>query len=154
MTTQCLSVCSRATQPVSRARGIGQRFLGAKRLGANHKKRPGGVQRSELAIQIIRVNIRDKMGPQRCVGSTQGVADQPWAQVGATDTNVDDIRKRVVAETTHLPRVYCLHQSAHSRQSCVHDLSECRLRRAGGASQQCVQCRPSFRWVNFLALRQ
>ena len=81
MPSQCLSRFCHRLQPVAGTSGVGQRFLSAEGLGANDDQCGFRVQCCQRAIQIVRIDVGDKMRFHWSVDVFEGIVDQPRAQI-------------------------------------------------------------------------
>lgn len=87
-------------EPFSSTLGVGDGFLGGKRLGSDDEERSLGVAQLGDFRKIGTVNVGDKVCLQITLRVVlQGFGNHDGSQVGTTDTNVDDRVNRLAGVT-------------------------------------------------------
>ena len=107
-------------QPADGALGVGEGFLGRPGLGANNKQGSLGVQWCQRTIEIVGIDVGDKMCLERRGLGMKRLADEPRAEIGAADTEVDHIRERLTRATCRPAAVDAVDQSGHPGERVLY----------------------------------
>ena len=107
-------------QPANGALGVGEGFLGRPGLGANDKQRCLGVQWCQRAIEIVGIDVGDKMRLERRGLGMKRLADEPRTEIGAADTEIDHIRKRLTRATCRPAAVDAVDQHGHPGERVLY----------------------------------
>ena len=112
---RCLVSAGRVEQPRTGAAGVGQRLLGGERLGGDHEERRLGIDLREHLVQLRRVEVRNEVGAQiRQPIPRQRPGHHQRTQIGAADSDVDDVTDRHARVSGPAPGAHLLGEPPHA----------------------------------------